>query len=141
MNDSDTTRDETAIPIVAVGSRGRSSAAQPELEAMRCLREARVRFAVVTGDPEALLPQPGVGVLVEPGEMEIAAAAVLLRRHGQRELPVRILGLIARLRDEGSIVGSPRDIESQEELKARLERQVGAEEFESVWAEGRAMTL
>lgn len=84
MNDSDTKRDETAAPIVAVAASGRASTAQSGVEAMRCLRESRVRFALVSGDPETLPQQACVDVLVEPAEMEIAAAAV--RRAGFREM-------------------------------------------------------
>ena len=46
-----------------------------------------------------------------------------------------------RLRDDGRILGAPRDLESQEQLRERLEREIEPDLFAALWAEGRAMTL
>ena len=73
--------------------------------------------------------------------MALSLAAVLLRRHGQATVAARILALNERLRDEGRILGAPRDLESQEQLRERLEREIEPEVFAALWAEGRAMTL
>jgi hypothetical protein len=84
--------------------------------------------------------------LQEAGEdyyqaMALVGAAVLLRRRGRPDLALRILALNERLRDDGRIVGAPRDLESQERLRERLEREIEPEAFAVLWAEGRAMTL
>jgi predicted ATPase/class 3 adenylate cyclase len=71
----------------------------------------------------------------------IGAAAVLLRRHGQPHHAARILAVNERLREEGRIFGSPRDLHSQQQLKERLEREIDADVFTGLWAEGRTMTL
>jgi hypothetical protein len=71
----------------------------------------------------------------------LAGAALLLRRRGEAEISARILALNERLRDDGRILGAPRDIESQEHLKVRLEREIERPVFERLWAEGRAMSL
>ena len=84
MNDSDTARDGTTSALVAGTARPRLGVAQAAVEGMRCLRESRVRFALMAGDPEQLGEQACVDVLVEPAEMEIAAAA--LRRAAFREV-------------------------------------------------------
>ena len=73
--------------------------------------------------------------------MALAGAAVLLRRHGPPDVAVRILALNERLHADGRIVGVPRDLESQERLRERLECEVEPEAFAALWAEGRAMTL
>jgi predicted ATPase/class 3 adenylate cyclase len=84
--------------------------------------------------------------LQESGEeyyqaMVLAGAAVLLRRHGRPEAAARILALNEQLREDGRIVGAPRDLESQEHLKTRLEREIAPEVLAAIWAEGHAMTL
>jgi predicted ATPase/class 3 adenylate cyclase len=73
--------------------------------------------------------------------MELASAAVLLRRHNRPEIAVRVLALNERLRNEGRIFGSPPDLASQERLKARLQRETQPDMFEILSTEGRAMTL
>jgi hypothetical protein len=73
--------------------------------------------------------------------MALSLAAVLLRRHGQATVAARILALNERLRDDGRIIGAPRDLESQEHLRDRLEREMEPDVFAALWAEGRAMTL
>ncbi len=71
----------------------------------------------------------------------LAGAALLFRRRGEPEMSVRILALNERLRDEGRILGAPRDLESQKQLKERLEREIDRPVFERLWSEGRAMSL
>ncbi|HEX4532094.1 MAG TPA: adenylate/guanylate cyclase domain-containing protein [Acidimicrobiia bacterium] len=71
----------------------------------------------------------------------LAGAALLLRRRGEAEISVRLLALNERLRDDGRILGAPRDLEGQEQLKARLERELERPAFERLWAEGRAMSV
>ncbi len=71
----------------------------------------------------------------------LAGAALLLRRRGRRDVAVRLLAFNERLRDDGRILGAPRDLESQAQLKQRLEREIEASVFARLWAEGRAMTL
>ena len=73
--------------------------------------------------------------------MALSLAAVLLRRHGQHTVAARLLALNERLRDDGRILGARRDLESQQHLRERLEREVEPNEFAALWAEGRAMTL
>jgi hypothetical protein len=70
----------------------------------------------------------------------LAAAALLLRRRGEAEISVRLLALNQRLRDDGRILGAPRDLEGQAQLTARLEREIERPVFERLWAEGRAMS-
>jgi hypothetical protein len=81
MNDSDTTRDEMAAPIVPLPQWTASIAGSGVSHAL----PARVaaRFAS-DGDPETLPQQACVDALVEPAELEVAAAA--LRRAGFREM-------------------------------------------------------
>ena len=66
---------------------------------------------------------------------------MLLRRRGRPDVAVRILALNERLRDDGRILGAPRDLQSQEQLRERLELEVEPQLFAALWAEGRAMTL
>ncbi len=73
--------------------------------------------------------------------MALAGAAVLLRRRGRPDIAVSILALNARLRDEGRILGAARDLESQDQLKERLEREIEPELFARLWADGRGMSL
>jgi hypothetical protein len=71
----------------------------------------------------------------------LAGAALLLRRRGEPETSVHLLALNERLRDDRRILGAPRDRESQEQLKERLEREIERPVFERLWAEGRAMSV
>jgi non-specific serine/threonine protein kinase len=71
----------------------------------------------------------------------LAGTALLLRRRGEPEISVRLLALNERLREEGRILGAPRDLEGQEQLKVRLEREIERPVFERLWAEGRALSL
>ena len=61
-----------------------AAAGQFAVEAVRCLRESRVPFALLHADGETLHLVNHIHALVEPGEIEIAAAA--LRRSGCREM-------------------------------------------------------
>jgi hypothetical protein len=72
--------------------------------------------------------------------MALALAAIVLARRDP-SLAVRTLALIDRLREEEQFVGAAADIESQQQLRARLEQRLDREEFAELWAEGRAMTL
>ncbi len=62
----------------------RHAPGQPVREALACLRESAVPFAVVQPDVESKQPRTHVDLVVEPGEIEIAVAA--LRRAGFREM-------------------------------------------------------
>jgi predicted ATPase/class 3 adenylate cyclase len=71
----------------------------------------------------------------------LAAAAALLRRHGQPELAVRILAMNVRLSDETGIVGAPRHVEGRLRLEHKLEHEIDPDRLASLRAEGRGMTL
>ena len=62
----------------------RQAPGQPVREALACLRESAVPFAVLHPDIDPKPSQTHVDVVVEPGEIEIAVAAV--RRAGFREM-------------------------------------------------------
>ena len=102
------------------------------------------RSATTPSAADALLD--ALPVQQEVGEeyyvaMALSLAAVLLRRHGQHTVATRLLALNERLRDDGRILGAPRDLESQQHLRERLERELEPNEFAALWVEGRAMTL
>lgn len=73
--------------------------------------------------------------------MSLGATAVLARRAGLREVALQLLAFVALLREDGRIVGATRDLESQEQLRVRLERELDPVDYGDAWAEGRAMTL
>jgi hypothetical protein len=73
--------------------------------------------------------------------LALGGAALLLRRRGRPDVAVRLLALNERLRDDGRILGAPRDLESQEQLAERLEREIEPDVYAALWSEGRAMTL
>jgi predicted ATPase len=100
--------------------RDEQGAAAELLEALAVLQEAGFEYYLV---------------------LALAAAALVLRRRGQPEIATRLLASNERLRDEGRVLGAPRDLEGQELLKERLEREIDHPRFELLWAEGRAMTL
>ncbi|UCE01836.1 MAG: hypothetical protein JSW67_11265 [Candidatus Latescibacterota bacterium] len=77
---------ESAKPATVLGSRheSESSSVQPCLEAVQCLREAAVPFALMHAPSMRLQQLSQLDVLVEPSEREIACAA--LRRAGYREM-------------------------------------------------------
>jgi hypothetical protein len=77
---------ESAKPATVLGSRHEpeSRSIQPYSEALQCLREAAVPFAVMHAPSMRLQQLPELDVLVEPSEREIAFAA--LRRAGYREM-------------------------------------------------------
>jgi hypothetical protein len=72
--------------------------------------------------------------------MALALAAIVLARRDPA-LAVRVLALIDRLREEEQFVGAAADIESQQQLRERLEQRLDPAEFGAFWTEGRAMTL
>jgi predicted ATPase/class 3 adenylate cyclase len=71
----------------------------------------------------------------------LATAAILFRRTARPVAAVRVLATIERLRESGTIVGATRDLESQAQLRQRLEGELPADEFSAAWAEGQALTL
>jgi predicted ATPase/class 3 adenylate cyclase len=73
--------------------------------------------------------------------MSLAATAILARRRGSRETAVRLLAFVERLREEGWFVGATRDLESQQALWARLERELDPGRLAELRTEGRALTL
>src|SRR4029453_16890279 len=73
--------------------------------------------------------------------MALAGASILFRRYGRVELATKILAMNERLREEGRIVGAPRDLESQRMLQERLARELEPDRYAALRAEGRAMTL
>jgi hypothetical protein len=73
--------------------------------------------------------------------MSLGATAVLARRAGLRDVALRLLAFVERLREEGRIVGATRDLESQEQLRARLERELDPATREQAIAQGRALSL
>jgi predicted ATPase/class 3 adenylate cyclase len=73
--------------------------------------------------------------------MELAGAAILLRRRGRSDIAARLLALLERLREEGRIMGAPRDLESQRHLDERLRRELDPEQYAALHSEGRALTL
>lgn len=79
---------ETKQPGAVAGRPLATEHASSWREAVDCLREAGVPFALVHGDPEALHVLSRMDVLVEPGELQIAAAA--LRRAGFREVRQKV---------------------------------------------------
>jgi hypothetical protein len=72
--------------------------------------------------------------------MALAFAAILLARRDP-DVAVRILALIDRMREVGDFVGANRDLESQRQLRERLEASLPRERFDALWVEGRATTL
>jgi non-specific serine/threonine protein kinase len=72
--------------------------------------------------------------------MALAFAGVLLARRNP-DAAVRILALIDRMREAGDFIGAARDLQSQQQLRERLEARLAREHFDALWAEGRAMTL
>jgi predicted ATPase/class 3 adenylate cyclase len=73
--------------------------------------------------------------------MSLAGSGILFRRYGRPDVAARLLAVNERLREEGRIVGAPRDLESQRMLQERLERELGPERYAARRAEGRALTL
>ena len=73
--------------------------------------------------------------------MALAGSGILFRRYGRSDLTARILAMNERLREEGRIVGAPRDLESQRLLQERLERELGPERYAALRAEGSTLTL
>jgi tetratricopeptide (TPR) repeat protein len=72
--------------------------------------------------------------------MALAVAAIVFSRR-EPELAVRILALIDRMRDEEQFIGASRDLQAQLALRTKLEQHLSPEQFTSLWAEGRSMTL
>jgi len=73
--------------------------------------------------------------------MALAMIAGLLARLGLPATAVRILGALARLRDEGRIIGAPRDLAMQQQLADHLRQAFAADEFTELWTDGRHLTL
>jgi predicted ATPase/class 3 adenylate cyclase len=71
----------------------------------------------------------------------LGTAALLFRRTGRPDAAVRLLGAIDLLREQGIIVGATRDLESQTQLRHRLERELSRTEFTTAWTEGRSLRL
>jgi predicted ATPase len=72
--------------------------------------------------------------------MTLAAIAGLLARLGSASAGVQLLGSLERLRDDGRIVGAPRDLAIQEKLRDRLSRTIEPATFAEQWAAGRRLT-
>jgi predicted ATPase/class 3 adenylate cyclase len=73
--------------------------------------------------------------------MVIAAIAHLLARTDSAAAALRLLGSLQRLRDDGQIIGAPRDLAMQEQLRDHLRQTIKADEFGDLWAAGRRLTL
>ena len=69
----------------------------------------------------------------------LAAVAALLARLGSVSSAVRILGALARLREEGQMLGAPRDLAMQDQLADRLRQTTDPKEFAAWWADGRQL--
>jgi hypothetical protein len=71
----------------------------------------------------------------------VAAVAGLLARIGSPSTAIQLLGALQRLRDRGQIIGAPRDLVMQQELRDRLQNTLGPNTFAELWAAGRGLTL
>jgi predicted ATPase/class 3 adenylate cyclase len=71
----------------------------------------------------------------------LAAIAGLLARTGSTSTATQLLGALERLRDNGRIVGAPRDLAMQQQLRDRLENAFNPSTFAEVWAAGRQLVL
>jgi predicted ATPase/class 3 adenylate cyclase len=72
--------------------------------------------------------------------MVLAAIAHLLARTGSASTAVTLLGSLQRLRDDGQIIGAPRDLAVQDQLRDRLQQTINPDEFADLWAAGRRLT-
>jgi hypothetical protein len=73
--------------------------------------------------------------------MVLAAIAGLFALLGSTSIAVKLLAVLAHLREEGRIVGSPRDLAMQERLRDRLQQTVRPDEFAELSAAGGRLTL
>ena len=71
----------------------------------------------------------------------LGTAALLFRRTGRPDAAVQLLAAIDVLRQQGLIVGASRDLESQRQLRHRLESELDQSEFAAAWTEGRTLRL
>jgi predicted ATPase/class 3 adenylate cyclase len=71
----------------------------------------------------------------------LGTAALLFRRTGRPGAAVQLLAAIDVLRQQGLIVGASRDLESQRQLRHRLESELDQSEFAAAWTEGRTLRL
>jgi predicted ATPase/class 3 adenylate cyclase len=71
----------------------------------------------------------------------LAAVAGLLARTGSTSTASQLLGALERLRDDDLIVGAPRDLAMQQQLRDRLQRDVEPNTFAEQWTAGRRLTL
>jgi hypothetical protein len=73
--------------------------------------------------------------------MSLAGTAILARHAGKSEIALRLLTFVERGREDSQFVGATPDLESQQHLLTRLERDMDPVQFATVRAEGRSMTL
>ena len=123
-------------------SRGPSSAMADQALFFKGVAHARLHDygAAAQALDEALVHHHAAGAEYY-ASMALAMIAGLLARLGFPATAVRILGALARLRDEGRIIGAPRDLAMQEQLADQLRQGLGTEEFAELRAHGRHLTL
>ena len=73
--------------------------------------------------------------------MVLAAIAGLLARTGSTSTATQLLASLERLRDNGRIIGAPRDLAMQQQLRDRLRKTLDPNTFAELWAAGRQLTL
>jgi hypothetical protein len=73
--------------------------------------------------------------------MVLAACAGLLARTGSASTAIQLLASLERLRDNGRIVGAPRDLAMQQQVRDRLQKTLDPNTFAELWAAGRQLTL
>jgi len=71
----------------------------------------------------------------------VAVVAGLLARIGSTGTAIQLLGAVQRLRDHGQIIGAPRDLAMQQQLRDRLEHTFEPNTFAELWTAGRRLTL
>jgi hypothetical protein len=71
----------------------------------------------------------------------LAAVAGLLARIGSTSTAIQLLGSLQRLRDNGQIIGAPRDLAMQQQLRDRLQDTLEPNTFAELWTAGRRLTL
>jgi hypothetical protein len=73
--------------------------------------------------------------------MVLAAVAGLLARIDSPSTATQLLGSLQSLRDNGQIMGAPRDLAMQQQLRDRLQNILDPNTFAELWAAGCKLTL
>jgi predicted ATPase/class 3 adenylate cyclase len=73
--------------------------------------------------------------------MVLAGVAGLLARTGSTSTAIQLLGSLEGLRDQGQVIGAPRDLAMQQRLRDRIQDSVEPDTFAELWAAGRRLKL